>query len=108
MNIERRMEIERRIIARFIDDAFKQQYALRIGGDVFTFSAGLALKAATTCDENHVTVTVSDCRRVIGMVLFVLGNDGFDVIAEYTTGPEMTALISGAESLAAELENEES
>lgn len=114
MKIERRQEIERRIVRRFVKDALKAGNRLGVSLDRgYDAEDGMLLGStdvkkimdeAFAGDEAHIFVqpkdgpTVEDGAVVsCGWVYIVLGNDGWDVISDYTTNLE--DLLKGANAL---------
>lgn len=104
MNNEKRHAIERRIIKKLVQDAIAAGYCVsHHNGEEYTVrcsrdpAAIMAVIAQT--DEETLTIRKENMQRV-GWVHLVYGNDGHDVIADHTDNPEMTALLSGATSLA--------
>ena len=104
MTVKTRQKIERQIAAQVVKDALTAGYEIRIdnGGDEMeprteqTQEAILADMFAT--DEEHLFF-FKDGKK-IGWVFFVYGNDGFDVISDYTTNLE--SMLTKAHEVAAE------
>lgn len=121
MTVEIRQKIERTIAERFVDDALKAGYRLAVslerGYDIDEMLLGSRdrdkiLEAMFAGDECHVFVqpaegpTVEDGRVISeGFVYFVLGNDGWDVISDYST--RLERLLTSANKLAEQIENGE-
>lgn len=119
MTLERRQEIERRIVRRFVQDALKAGYRLAVslerGYDVEEMLLGskdvkAIMAEAFAGDEAHIFVqpaegaTVEEGQVVSeGWVYIVLGNDGYDVISDYTVNLE--PLLVGANAIAEKEEN---
>lgn len=111
--------IEQAIVARFVDDALAADKRLAVslerGYDVEDMLLGSRDKAAILLeafsgDEAHIFVqpaegpTVEDGQVVSeGWVYIVLGNDGYDVISDYSVNIE--PLLAGANKLAESLED---
>lgn len=115
MSTKMRHEVERRIVTQVVDDALAAGYRLTVslerGFDWDTMLTGSRdrqkiLEEAFAGDECHVFVHLPvgplrgrggklDC---IGWVYFVYGNDGYDVISDYSTSLE--ALLKPANALA--------
>lgn len=118
MNIETRQRIERQIVRQLVKDALAQGYRLAVslerGYDVDEMLLGSTnvseiMKAAFAGDEAHLFVqpatgNVVENGQVIsnGWVYIVLGNDGYDVISDYTTNLE--SLLFDTSRLAERLE----
>ena len=108
-----RQKIEREIVTSFVQSALAKGYRLAVslerGYDVDEMLLGSRsraeiINAAFEGDEAHIFVQppdgdLVDDGRVVseGWVYVVLGNDGWDVISDYTTNLE--SLMSGANKL---------
>lgn len=92
MNVEARQKIERRIAKAAVTALIEAGFTVSVndGGEtVLTDSIDAkAIEAAMfSTEEDHLHVTrVSDGLR--GWVLFIYGNDGWDVIADHTVNIE--------------------
>ena len=91
MDIKKRQETERSIARRFIQDAIRSGCSIDVqDGEEVTLRASTdveaILKAMFTTDEDRLYL----CRdgKYIGWVYFVYGNDGWDVINDYTVNLE--------------------
>jgi hypothetical protein len=115
MSVKMRQEVERKIIRRFVKDALAAGYRLAVsldrGYDTDEMLLGsrdvtAILEAATAGDDCHIFVqpgdgpTLDENGRVVsrGHVYLVFGNDGYDVISDYTTNLE--SLLAGANEVA--------
>lgn len=86
-----RLEVERRIAQQAIADLLEAGYTLGVNdGEEITIKestdAEAVLKAMATTDEDYL-LAYRDGKRV-GWVRFIYGNDGWDVINDYTTNLE--------------------
>jgi len=102
--IARRQAIERTIARRVIMDALKAGYTLSVNdGEEVTVRESVdgkaVLAALMTTDEDYL-ILHKDGKA--GWVRFVYGNDGWDVINDYTVSIE--PVLAGAEILAEKLE----
>lgn len=106
MNIKMRQTIERRIIGAFVRDALKAGYPLTVslerGYDIEEGNPMLGctdykkiMEEATAGDECHIFVHKSKPFRIPNgalntnsWVFCVFGNDGYDVISDYTVDLE--------------------
>jgi hypothetical protein len=111
-------EVEQKIVRRFVKDALKAGYRLAVslerGFDVEDMLLGSTdvekiMNEAFAGDEAHIFVQPSDGPTVedgqvvsTGWVFIVLGNDGYDVISDYTVNLE--SLLAGANQLAVQYE----
>lgn len=114
-----RQEIERRIVSRFVSDALAAGHRLAVslerGFDTEEMLLGSrskadVMRAVFEGDDAHIFVqpaegnVVQDGQVVSdGWVYVVLGNDGWDVISDYTTNLE--TLMQGANKLADKYSN---
>jgi hypothetical protein len=117
-SIKYRQRIERRIIWRFVSDALvagkRLAVSLERGYDTEDMLLGSRdkkkiVEEAMAGDEAHIFVQPAEGELVVngsvvseGWVFVVLGNDGWDVISDYTTNLE--ELLSGANELARKYE----
>lgn len=102
MNIEKRRQIERRIARRVVKDGLAAGYKIGVdnGGDEFELPPsgnGTAILNAMFATDEEYLVFYMDGERV-GSVYFVYGNDGWDVITDYSTCLE--EVLKGANDLA--------
>ena len=105
--LRERIRIEKEIATQFVKDAIAAGYwlALDNGGDELevkpTGNTDVILAAMFEVDDEHLYVypagKVKD-EDSIGWVYFVYGNDGWDVINDYTTNLE--PIMAGADALA--------
>lgn len=114
MSIKMRQRIEKQIINQFVKDALAEGFRLAVsldrGYDVEDMLIGSRdrkkiVEAAMAGDAAHIFVQPADGDLVDrgsvvskGWVYIVLGNDGWDVISDYTTNLE--SLLVGADKLA--------
>jgi hypothetical protein len=93
MSVKMRQEVERKIAAALIDSALKAGYTITVNDgeeDVLkrSASADAILKAMFTTDEDRLYLHAQNAKATFGWVLFIYGNDGWDVISDYTTNLE--------------------
>ena len=113
MTVEKRREIERRIITRIVEDALKSGFTLSVdnGGDEFEIEKSAnrreVLDAMMATDQEHLYFHDNSGRNV-GAVFLVYGNDGTDVICDYSSrhGLDMDQQLKGAMDLADKIEND--
>ena len=110
MSVKMRQRVEHEIVERFIDDAIHAGYRLAVslerGYDLEEMLIGSRdrekiIEASFSGDDAHVFVqspkgpTVDNGRVVCdGWVYLVFGNDGWDVISDFTMNIE--SLLTGA------------
>lgn len=106
MNVKMRRHVERQIARRFILDAILAGYAVNVNIDRFyepdllpepSTKAKQVLDAMFSTDDEHLAV-YKDGKRV-GWVWFVYGNDGYDVISDYTCNLDDLGLMKGADAV---------
>jgi hypothetical protein len=88
-----RQEVERKIVAAVIDGALAAGYTLDVNdGEETTLTKsadkGKILAAMFTTDEDWLLVNDAKGRAKFGWVRFIYGNDGWDVVSDYTTNLE--------------------
>jgi hypothetical protein len=92
MNLENRKRVEREIVTAVLQSAVARGCTFKIdnGGDddeiIPTEGVEKTLEEMFATDQETLYI-VKDGKE-IGSVLFVYGNDGWDVIADYTTNLE--------------------
>ena len=106
MNIQTRIKIETRIVSRVVKDALRAGYTLSLcDGEVWTVKRSTQyraiMSAIMTTDEDLIRLRDKDGNN-LGTVYFVYGNDGFDVIADYSVSLE--EFLTGANEYATKLE----
>ena len=116
MSIKMRQEVERKIITAFVTQALAAGYRLAVsldrGYDTDEMLLGSTdvekiVDEAMAGDEAHIFVQPGEGPTVVkgsvvskGWVFVVLGNDGWDVISDYTTNLDKLGLMTEAEKLA--------
>ena len=108
MNPSIRMGIEQQIIRRAVTDILGKGYKISLyDGGEFTVKRStdlnLILNATQTTDRDMLKVYDGDA--LIGTIILIYGNDGHDVIADYSLSLE--EVLKGASLLADELADED-
>ena len=108
MNPSIRMGIEQQIIRRAVTDILGKGYKISLyDGGEFTVKRStdlnLILNATQTTDRDMLKVYEGD--SLIGTIILIYGNDGHDVIADYSLSLE--EVLKGASLLADELADED-
>ena len=108
MNPSIRMGIEQKIIGRAVADILNKGYRISLyDGGEFTVKRStdlnLILNATQTTDRDMLKVYEGD--SLIGTIILIYGNDGHDVIADYSLSLE--EVLKGASLLADELADED-
>ena len=109
--VRKRQEIEVAIVTKVVDDALKAGYTLSVddGGAQMALNRSTSrmaiLNALMNTDDDSLHLHRFDSNDVeveYGWVRFVYGNDGWDVISDYSLNIE--DVLAGANKLAGELE----
>lgn len=90
MSVKMRQEVERKIAAAFVREAIKAGYTMTVDygdGESEHHSKITAVLAAMFLGDDDRVYLYKNNQRV-GWVWFVYGNDGWDVISDYTTNLE--------------------
>src|SRR5262249_17903805 len=98
-SVKMRQHVEREIARAFLKDALAAGYALNVnnGGEWHELSEPstdpkVIEEAMFATDQEHLIVY--EGKKRLGWVWFIYGNDGWDVIADYTVNLE--AIMGGA------------
>ena len=108
MNVEQRLMIERKIVEKVIDAAFDKGFEMFIdnGGNddehIFCSTPEEAKANIMQTDEEYLHIyKFREGKKVgEGWIWCVYGNDGFDVIADYSTSEVMKEIVDPIEDLA--------
>lgn len=109
MNVENRQKIERRIARRIVRDAIEMGYSVSInnGGDDNEIDRSTDIKAVQAelmaTDEENI-IFHNKAGRSIGAVFMVYGNDGWDVMCDWTDTEEVNKILANAQRIADEEE----
>lgn len=109
MKLEIRQMIEKKIFSKVVKTALEKGYALSVfDGEEYPIKesykySDIMAEFGATDDEYLV---IHDVDKKIGWVRFIYGNDGYDVISDYTYNETMEYLLEPAEQLANKLENQ--
>jgi hypothetical protein len=112
MNIKFRQAVERHLVRQFIRDAIRLGFTLSVddGEDGYFIERSsdpkAVLKACLQMDEDRIYVYPKGSTDRVGWVYFVYGNEGFDVLSDYTLGI-VEELLASTRALADKLENGE-
>jgi len=102
MNVEQRQAIERKIVGMVIDAAFEMGFKIRIdnGGEpeeeIACATAEEAKANIMQTDEEYLHLFVQTEERPwkgVGWVWCVYGNDGYDVIADYSNNEAARKIV---------------
>lgn len=113
MNIKKRQEIERRIVRKVAEGLIAAGYAVTVdyGMDEPGIAESTNIKAimaeVMACDEEWLVAMKADesgQMKRAGMVFLVYGNDGWDVINDYSVSLEPA--LQAANALADQLERQ--
>ncbi len=100
MSVKWRQELERKIAKRVIADALKMGFTIDVNdGEEITVKASAdrkaILSAMMTTDEDYLILHRG---KEHGWVRFVYGNDGWDVVNDYSTN--IDHVMAGANAMA--------
>lgn len=101
MSVVMRQEVERKIISKLIDDALEAGFNIDVNdGEETTLEHSTnreaILAAMFTTDEDWIVLHRGELR---GWVRLIYGNDGWDVINDYTTNlPD--SIMAGCNAIA--------
>lgn len=89
-DVKRRQKVERMIVRRIVTDAIRLGYTVDVNdGEEVTVMASTSVRkvmaAVMTTDEDYLILHKGKKR---GWVRLVYGNDGWDVVNDYTTNLE--------------------
>lgn len=115
MSVVMRREVEKKIVGAFVDSALKAGYRLGVslekGYDIDEMLLGSTdrekiMEEAFAGDECHIFVQPAEGELVEkgrlvskGWIYCVFGNDGWDVISDYTTKLDDLGLMKDSEKL---------
>ncbi len=115
MSVKMRQEVERKIVGAFVDSALKAGHRLSVslerGYDIEeclldSTDRAKIMEEAFAGDECHIFIHKAEGPLLegtvinsIGWVYCVFGNDGWDVISDYTTNLDDLGLMKEAEKI---------
>lgn len=115
MSVKMRQEVEKKIVGAFVDAALAAGYRLSVslerGYDIEDMLLGSTdrdkiMEEATAGDDCHIFISESTGDVVedgvivsIGWVYCVYGNDGWDVISDYTINLDELGLMTAAKEI---------
>jgi len=107
--LKNRIKCERRIVERVVDDALKAGYSVTVNdGEEDVLFASLdkvaILKSMFSTDEDRLYFHTKSGKASFGWVYFIYGNDGPDVINDWTDNEATNKLLMGANALANQIE----
>jgi hypothetical protein len=96
MSVKMRQEVERKIIHQVVDSLLEAGFSISIdngdnNGNVYELEASRsrrAIRAALYQTDDERIYAIDAKGRTFGWVYFVYGNDGWDVISDYTVNLE--------------------
>jgi hypothetical protein len=106
--VRKRQKLEIRIVTRVVKDALAAGYVLDVdnGGDELEVTGATTLKATLAAlmntDDEYLILRHPEGRG--GWIRLVYGNDGWDVICDYSGVDHIEAVLAGANALAEKLE----
>lgn len=120
MSVKMRMEVEKKIVGAFVNSALAAGYRLSVSmergydidnmgdcGVLGTTDKESILREAFAGDDCHIfvhenkndVVTKGGLLDSVGWVYCVYGNDGWDVISDYTTNLDSLGLMAEAKKI---------
>lgn len=96
------IEAETSIVNQLLENALALGYSfiLSESGDILVDKTTVKKEVTDVLfDMDEGMVSVFECDRFLGAIHFVFGNDGFDVISDYNTSKEVTALVESVSAL---------
>lgn len=95
MNVENRIKLEKKIVRKMCKDGIAKGWTVSVNdGEEWTIKRSkdmkAIMKAVMTTDEDIIRFRDGTGERV-GDVYLVYGNDGWDVISDYSSNPVMEA-----------------
>jgi hypothetical protein len=101
--VAKRIKMERAIISRLVKDGLKLGYVVSVcDGEEWTVKKSTSYKAIMgaiqTTDEDIIRFRKAD-GELVGSFYMVYGNDGYDVISDYSDNDLCKELIKGADTL---------
>jgi hypothetical protein len=97
--VRARARIELRIVNQIIATAAEKGYRLKVREYEVDGTTEYDVKTAVF-DLDLATLLVYDGHKRIGTVLLVFGNDGYDVISDYSDSTKIEAFLADANKLA--------
>lgn len=99
--VRMRQAVEAKIVKAVVKEALRHGYSLRVDDGerlhVITKTAQTALDALMETDEDTLFLYRGSQR--VGWVRFVYGNDGWDVISDYSANPETELVLIPANKI---------
>ena len=92
MNLQTRIAVEHKIVRRVVKDAIKAGYTVSVfDGEEWTVKRSTEFKtindALFSTDEDTLRIRDAEGKN-LGVIQCIYGNDGFDVIADYSVSLE--------------------
>jgi len=90
MSVKMRQLVEKEIATAFIKEALKANYSITVYDSeedtlIRSKDKTSILKAMFTSDDDRLYLYKDGAKDYYGWVWFIYGNDGWDVISDYTT-----------------------
>lgn len=103
MNAHKRVEIEKQIVGQAVKDLLAAGFTLSIDGENSDRTVVTSPDSENLFAEDECTLVASG-EKIVGWVFFVYGNNGWDVMSDYTVNLE--PWLKDAGDLAGRLEAE--
>ncbi len=110
MTVEQRIQIEKGMTTKIVDDALALGYTISVHDSAEwtvkkSHDREEILAALMTTDDDLLRFRTAG-GDLLGSVWLVYGNSGWDVICDHTDTPAMCALLAGAFAMGEEVEND--
>lgn len=110
MQLQTRINIERKIVSRIVKDALANDYKVSVfDSEEYVLKRSQSYKAimeACFSTDDDTLVIRDNAGEYIGSIALIYGNCGYDVVSDYTYNETMETLLSGAFKLANKLEEQ--
>jgi hypothetical protein len=109
MNVQARIDLEKRIVRKIVQNAIAIGYTVSLNdGEAWTVKRSVkvteVMEAVQTTDWDFLKFRYAEGEKKgepVGTVHLVYGNDGYDVIADYTDNAEIEKILETAKAYTA-------
>jgi hypothetical protein len=104
--VKQRQSIEVRIVKCVVTEALRLGYALRVddGEEMHPLTKKAKVVYGQLMETDMDKLYVYRNETYVGWILFVYGNDGYDVISDYVANKQIEEILKQPHKLAARLE----
>ena len=114
MTLANRIALEKRIVTAVVQDAIVAGYDLQVYGDGEDFTprttdAETIISTLTDLDDAFPKLRLpqTDDAHHVHWIRFVFGNDGWDVISDYTVSLDETTVLKRADAISDKAQDED-